>query len=177
MELCVYGASSQNIDPVYLQAGYRLGTVLADRGHGLIFGGGDTGLMGAVVRGALAHGGRAVGVAPHFFDRDGVLYQGCEILFTDTMRQRKELMEQRADAFIMAPGGIGTLEEFFEILTLKQLGRHRKPIGILNTAGCYDELLTFLAGLVTRGFMAASCLALYESDPSPEILLDRLEGV
>ena len=90
-------------------------------------------------------GGEIVGVAPRFFDEPGILFQGCtQMHFTDTMRQRKELMEQLSDGFIMAPGGIGTFEEFFEILTLRQLGRHQKPIAILNVRGYYDPLLALL---------------------------------
>ena len=177
MNLCVYGASSDRIDPVYLEAGKRLGEELARRGHTLVFGGGTTGMMGAAVRGTERLGGRSIGVSPKFFDLPGVLHQGCsEMIFTETMRQRKEIMEQRADGFIMTPGGIGTYEEFFEILTLKQLGRHEKPIGILNTAGYFDDLARLLQDTAEKGFMHTDCLQLYFITDDVNELLDYMEG-
>ena len=98
-------------------------------------------MMGAVARGMTEVGGEILGVAPGFFNVDGILYEKCtEFIYTETMRQRKQIMEDRADAFVMTAGGIGTFEEFFEILTLKQLGRHNKPIAILNTNGYYDAM-------------------------------------
>lgn len=176
MNLCVYGASSDLIDPVYLAEGERLGELMAQRGHGLVFGAGQTGMMGALARGAAKHDGTIIGVAPRFFDEPGVLYQTCtEMIFTETMRQRKEIMEDRADGFIMTPGGIGTYEEFFEILTLKQLGRHDKPIGILNTAGYFDDLARLLEDTAARGFMGEHCLKLYSIADTPEKLLEYME--
>ena len=176
MNLCVYGASSDLIDPAYLTEGERLGERMAQRGHGLVFGAGQTGMMGALARGMAKHGGTIIGVAPKFFDEPGVLYQECtEMIFTETMRQRKEIMEERADGFIMTPGGIGTYEEFFEILTLKQLGRHNKPIGILNTAGCFDDLARLLEDTAARGFMGEHCLKLYYIADTPEELLEYME--
>ena len=176
MKLCVFGASSDRIDRRYLEAGETLGHLMAQRGHRLIFGGGATGMMGAVVRGLTEEGGKSIGIAPRFFDREGVLYPGCsQMIFTDTMRQRKEQMEQLSDGFIVTPGGIGTLEEFFEVLTLKQLGQHHKPIAILNTAGCFDTLADLLEGLVRDGFMSAGCLGLYYMTDDPEALLSYLE--
>ena len=177
MNICVYGASSDRIDPVYLEAGYELGGELARRGHTLVFGAGTTGMMGAAVRGVESLGGRSIGVSPHFFNKPGVLHENCtEMIFTDTMRQRKEIMEQRADGFIMTPGGIGTYEEFFEILTLKQLGRHEKPIGILNTAGYFDDLARMLEDTAAKGFMAEDCLNLYFITADVNELLDYMEG-
>jgi len=176
MNLCVYGASSNQIEPVYLEEGERLGMLMAQKGHTLVFGAGQTGLMGALARGMAKYDGRMIGVAPRFFDQPGVLYEDCtEMIFTETMRQRKEIMEDRADGFIMTPGGIGTYEEFFEILTLKQLGRHAKPIGILNTAGYFDDLGRLLEDTAARGFMAESCLSLYHISAQPEELLAYME--
>ncbi|MGN0715686.1 MAG: TIGR00730 family Rossman fold protein, partial [Anaerovoracaceae bacterium] len=150
----------------------------ARRGHQLVFGGGATGMMGAVVRGVTEEGGQSTGIAPRFFDREGVLYPGCsQMIFTDTMRQRKEQMEKLSDGFIVTPGGIGTLEEFFEMLTLKQLGQHDKPIAILNTAGCFDALGALLEGLVEDGFMDAGCLGLYYMTDDAEELLSYMEAV
>ena len=128
MVICVYGASSDTIHPDFLKAGEALGAAMARRGHSLVFGGGGHGLMGAVARGVASGGGSITGVAPRFFNVDGVLFDGCtEFVYTDTMRERKAIMEERADAFLMTPGGIGTFEEFFEILTLRQLGGTTSP--------------------------------------------------
>ncbi|MBQ6570610.1 MAG: TIGR00730 family Rossman fold protein [Clostridia bacterium] len=154
MNICVFGASSSNIEQKYLDAAYNLGKLMAQRGYGMVFGGGANGIMGATVRGADENGGKSVGVAPRFFDTDGILYKNCtEFIFTDTMRERKQIMEDRSDAFIVAPGGIGTFEEFFEILTLKQLGRHGKPIAVLNTDGYYDDIERLLKKTADEGFM------------------------
>ena len=128
MNICVYGAASKNIDPKYTDAGYDLGLKLAKRGHGLVFGGGNGGMMGAVARGAHDGGAHIIGIAPSFFNIDGVLYpHSDEIIYTETMRQRKQKMEDMSGAFIVTPGGIGTFEEFFEILTLKQLAQVIHP--------------------------------------------------
>lgn len=176
MNICVYGASSDNILPVYIERTEKLGAEMAARGHGLVFGGGAHGLMGAAARGAASGGGTIIGVAPHFFKSEGILYPYCtEMIRTETMRERKEQMENRADAFIMTPGGIGTFEEFFEILTLRQLGRHGKPIGIFNVNGYYDPLLALLRHAVQEGFLGAACLDLYILSDDPVELLNRLE--
>ena len=134
-------------------------------------------MMGAVARGMTEKGGRIIGVAPSFFHVDGVLYEQCdEFVYTETMRERKQLMEERADAFVMSPGGIGTLEEFFEILTLKQLGRHAKPIAVLNTDRYYDAITDLLQNAVERKFMTAASMALFGVFEDAEALLDYLEN-
>lgn len=177
LQICVYGASSNEIDPRYLQAGEVLGLEMARRGHGLVFGGGACGLMGAVARGMTRGGGDILGVAPGFFNVDGILYDGCtEFIYTDTMRQRKSIMEERADAFIMAPGGIGTFEEFYEILTLRQLGRHNKPIAILNTLDYYAPLRQMQERAMEQGFMKEVCRQLCGWFDEPASLLDYLES-
>jgi uncharacterized protein (TIGR00730 family) len=176
MNICVYGASSNDIPAGYIAAVEELGREMARRGHGLVFGGGAQGLMGAAVRGVTELGGHSIGVAPSFFQVDGVLFDGCtEFVYTETMRQRKQIMEDRSDAFLMTPGGIGTFEEFFEILTLKQLGRHNKPIAILNLDGYYDAIEQMLHTAVEQGFMKAACLQLYGSFANPADALDYLE--
>ena len=144
----------QSANPYRLSPGaHQLGHCLAKAGFGLVFGGGNTGVMGACARGAAQAGGQILGVAPSFFNQEGVLYPSCTTLhLTDTMRQRKEMMEHLSHGFVMAPGGIGTLEEFFEILTLKQLGRHKKPIAVLNIRGYFDALEELLEGAVEEGF-------------------------
>lgn len=176
MKICVYGASSNNIDPAYLQAGEALGLAMAKRGHGLVFGGGANGLMGAAARGMTAGNGEIIGVAPRFFDVDGVLYPHCtEFVYTETMRERKAIMEERADAFIMTPGGIGTLEEFYEIVTLRQLGRLSKPVAILNTKDYYRPVLDMWEQAISQGFMTQACRGLFTISDDPETLLDQLE--
>jgi uncharacterized protein (TIGR00730 family) len=176
MNLCVYGASSNDIDRSYLEAGFDLGAAMARRGHGLVFGGGNTGLMGTVARGMTEGGGTIIGIAPKFFDEPGVLYQQCsQLIFTETMRERKGLMEEMSDGFIMTPGGIGTYEEFFEILTLKQLGRHNKPIAVLNLDGYYDLLQQMLEQTIEQGFMKPACRELYGVFSDADALLDYLE--
>lgn len=177
MKICLYGASSDTIDPGYLDAVYTLGVALGKRGHSLVFGAGAHGLMGAAARGVAAAGGSVIGVAPRFFDHDGILWKGCtELILTDTMRQRKQRMEDLADGFVMVPGGIGTYEEFFEILTLRQLEQHAKPIAVYNLAGYFDPLEQMLANTVRCGFMKPACLQLYASLKEASEVLDYLEG-
>ena len=177
MNICVYGASSKTIDKSYIEDGERLGKEMARRGHGLVFGGGASGLMGAVARGVYKEGGKIVGVAPKFFNVDGILFENCdEMLRPDTMRERKQIMEDRADAFIITPGGIGTFEEFFEILTLKQLERHNKPIAILNTNGYYDKMAEFIENAIDGEFLNEKSKLLYEFVDTAKEALDYIEG-
>lgn len=176
MNICVYGASSNAIDKDYILAGERLGEELAKRGHTLIFGAGAGGLMGAAARGADRMSGKMIGVAPLFFNADGILYDNCtELIRTTTMRERKQILEDLSDAFIMAPGGIGTFEEFFEVLTLKQLARHNKAIAVLNTNGYYDSLNKVLKDITNGGFMREDSLGLYETFSDPVSVLDYVE--
>lgn len=176
MNICVYGASSNVIAQTYIDAGEQLGLAMAKRGHGLVFGGGASGMMGAAARGMTQGGGRIIGVAPRFFDVDGILYPDCtEFVFTDTMRERKSIMEEKADAFIMTPGGIGTFEEFYEILTLRQLGRHQKPIAILNVDDYYRPLIQMQEQAIRQKFMRPECEKLCAWFDDPEKLLDYLE--
>ena len=149
MKICVYGASSNDIDAKYISAGEDFGRAMANAGHGMVFGGGANGMMGAAARGMTSCGGEIIGVVPKFFDVDGMLYDKCtEMIYTDTMRERKQIMEEKSDAFVMLPGGIGTFDEFFEILTLRQVGRHAKAIGVLNVSGYYDDILNMKFKLV-----------------------------
>lgn len=176
MNICVYGASSNAIENGYISAGEELGRVMASRGHSLIFGAGAGGLMGAVARGCKEIGGEIIGVVPSFFNVDGVLYDKCdELIFTDTMRQRKQIMEDRADAFVMTPGGIGTFEEFFEILTLKQVMRHNKPIAVLNTNGYFNPMIKMLEYAADERFMTEKCLTLAKFFDNSAELIKYLE--
>ncbi len=177
MNYCIYGAASDAIDPNFLQAGEALGRALGARGHGLVFGGGAAGMMGAAARGIRQMGdGEIIGVAPHFFHVDGVLFPDCtKMIYTDTMRERKQKMEELSDGFIVTPGGVGTMDEFFEILTLRQLGRHGKPIAILNTDGYYDPLDAMLTRMAEGRFMREASLNLFRFFAEPEPLVDWLE--
>ena len=178
MNVCLYGASSNEIDAKYITATEALGEALAKAGHGLVYGAGGCGLMGAAARGMTRFGGHIVGVAPGFLNVDGILYDRCdELVLTDTMRQRKQIMEERSDAFIVTPGGIGTYEEFFEIYTLKQLGRHQKPIILYNIDGFFDRLYDILKQLVEDGFMRETCLELLTFASTPDDVLAQLNTV
>lgn len=175
MNICIFGASSDRIDPAYFEAAEQLGALIARGGHHLVFGGGKEGLMGACARGLLREGGKALGIAPRFFDEPGILMkEECDFLFTDTMSERKKLMEDRADAFIALPGGIGTYEEFFEALTLKQLGRHNKPMVLLNTLGFYDAFELLLQNTAERRFMREDVLSLYALCIDPPAAMEHV---
>ena len=176
MNICVFGAASKDIDAKYRDAGYELGFQLAKRGHDLVFGGGDTGMMGASARGTHDGGGRVTGIAPSFFNVDGVLYQHHdELIYTDTMRQRKQKMEDLSQAFIVTPGGTGTFEEFFEILTLKQLGKLDKPIAILNTDKYFDPMLKMLHYSAEENFLSEKNFELFFVSDDIGKVLDFIE--
>lgn len=175
MKICIYGASGSELDPRYYDAAEELGRLLAREGHSLVFGGGNHGLMGACARGAAASGGEIIGVAPRFFDEPGVLFEHCtRFVFTETIRERKAAMEAESDAFIVLPGGIGTFEEFFETLTLKQLGRHGKPIAVLNTLGYYSDLMRMLETAAEGRFLSRNCLLLFDLCSGPEEALQAV---
>ena len=163
MKIAVYGAASSLIDSSYKQAGKELGIKIAERGHGLVFGGGANGMMGAVAEGVYEKGGYILGVVPEFFHEANaeISFKKCtDYIYTDTMRERKRQMEENCDAFIITPGGIGTLDEFFEILTLKQLGRHNKAIVVYNINGFFDELAGSLYKMVKEQFITTDCAEL-----------------
>lgn len=168
-----------HIDKSYVAAVELLGEKMAKRGHSLVFGAGGTGLMGAAARGVKRAGGYVHGVVPSFFKDEGIEQLFCEcdkMTYTDTMRERKAVMEDDADAFIIVPGGVGTFEELYEIVTLKQLNRLTKAIVILNINGYYDELEEFMHTAADRKFITESCLTLYEIFTDPDEALDYLEN-
>lgn len=178
MRICVYGAASPTIDPEYIEKVEHMGTEMGKRGHSLVFGGGGNGLMGAAARGVRSAGGYIVGVIPKFFNNENVeeICDFCnELIEPDTMRERKQIMEDNADAFIIVPGGIGTFEEFFEILTLKQLCRHNKPIAIYNIKGYYNELLYAMEKAMEKHFIRATCKELYFTTDNLEDLFRYIE--
>ncbi len=179
MQICVFGAASKTIDEKYIAAVEDMGEYLAEKGHNLVFGSGCTGCMGAAARGFKKGGGKTHGVIPKFFKddlHDFVDWDCDEITYTETMRERKAVMEDLADAFIITPGGSGTFEEFFEILTLKQLGRHRKPIAIFNIDGYYDKLDDMMEYSIETEFIKSNCRALYKYFTDFNEMLSYLEN-
>ncbi len=176
MNICVYCASSEAIDKSYIAAGEEFGEALAEKGHTLVFGAGKYGVMGAAARGVKRKDGNIIGIIPRFFDDIDVMFTDCKIIKTDTMRERKQLMESSSDAFVMMPGGIGTFEEFFEILTLKQLDRHRKPIVVYNVNGYYDSMINMLENAVNEKFMSEKCMKLFLVSDNKDEIFDYLDN-
>ncbi len=179
MRICVFGAASALIDKKFVDRTERLCESLAKRGHSLVFGAGATGLMGAAARGFKRGGGMITGVIPKFFREDSVeiIYDGCdELIFTETMAERKQTMERKAEAYIIAPGGIGTFEEFFEVLTLKQLGRHTCAMADYDIDGFYDGLERFMDEVTDKRFVNPTCKSLYSFFADDEKLIDYLEN-
>lgn len=177
MNICIYGASSNIISDDYIKKVEELGCLLAQKGHGLVFGGGACGLMGAAARGFSRANGNITGVAPRFFDVDGKLYDKCtRFIYTDTMRERKKILEDESDGFIVTPGGVGTYDEFFEIITLKQLGRHSKPVAIFNVCGYFDELQKLMEKAVREKMLSEKSLSLYKITDDPEELVLYFEN-
>lgn len=173
----VYCASSSKVAPVYFEAAHRLGTLLGQHGVKLVYGGTNIGLMGTVAEATLANGGSALGVIPALLNNVGIAYPSLsELIITDGMRERKAIMEERADAFIALPGGYGTLEEIFEIITTKQLGYHQKAIVLINTNGYYDLLLAQLQLATEQQFMSAGNLQLFKVVTTPEEALDYISN-
>jgi uncharacterized protein (TIGR00730 family) len=171
----VYCGSRHGARPAYADAARTLGQAIGERGWQLVYGGGNVGLMGVVADAVLGAGGRVVGVIPESLMRREVGHTGLsELHVVQTMHQRKQMMAERADAFIALPGGIGTLEELFEVWTWRQLGYHQQPIGLLNVDGFYDTLLAFMRQTVAEGFLSAPQQAVVEVGDEPLELLLRL---
>ena len=181
MNICIFGAASPKIDDMYIKEVEELGENLGKRGHDLVFGAGAHGLMGAAARGFHKGGGKVYGVVPKFFREEDIeaLYEECdEFYYTDTMAERKAQMEDLADAFIVVPGGIGTFEEFFEVLTLKQLGRHRKPIILFDINGYYLGIQALMRAGTTEQFLHENVMKLYKVfvETDDEHIINYLEG-
>ncbi len=179
MKVTVYGSASPRIDKKYKNAGFELGKALASRGHSMVFGAGSEGMMGAVAEGFKSVGGYVHGVIPHFFEEGGyenVFYDSDKITKTETMAERKQIMEDEADAFIITPGGIGTYEEFFQVITLKQLGRHKKAIAIYNPDGYFDPLDALMNDAINQGFVNKECSKLAPIFTDIQSLIDYVEN-
>lgn len=179
MTICMYGASSTKIDKKFIDECYNLAKAFALRGHNLVFGAGGDGLMGAAARGFYDGGAKVHGVIPKFFEENGYegIFKGCEkVTRTETMAERKAIMEENADAFVILPGGIGTFEEFFQVLTLKQLGRHKKAIAVYNVEGFYDKLNIFMDEITEKYFVNKECKLLYKTFNSQAEIINYVEN-
>ena len=179
MRICIYGSASDKIAEKYKKAVYDLAFALAERGHSLVFGGGGHGIMGAAARGFTDGHGRIFGVVPTFFKTTKVehLYERCdEVCWTDDMHERKRIMEDAAEAFIIAPGGAGTYDELFSALTNKQLDQMTKPIAVFGPYGFYDELFVFLEKAIKENFINDSCRELVKIFTEIGPLIEYLES-
>lgn len=169
--ICVYCASSNDVDPKYKQLASDVGAYLAQDNRKLVYGGGHVGLMGACADAVLEQGGEVIGVIPQFLQDREVAHKGLtELHITDTMQERQQKMADLSDAFIMLPGGLGTLAEFFEIVTWKQLGHHDKPIVVFNAYGYWDSLLEMLHKSMDERFLYQKANQLYS-------VCDDVEGI
>ena len=154
MNICLYGSGSRKTDKIYTDESYRLGCEIAKKEYTLVFGGGDTGMMGACAKGVHDNDGKSIGIAPEWIDNFEPLCRECSrFIYVDTMDERKKEFVNNSDAFIISPGGIGTLDEFFEIITLKKLKQHNKPIIVFNINHFYDTMLKMIDEMNEKGFL------------------------
>lgn len=173
--LCVFCGASHGSNPVFRESAKHLGHVFAEQGIELVWGGGHVGLMGTVADAVLAAGGRAYGVIPEFMAGRELAHPfASEMVVVDSMHARKAAMAERADGFIAMPGGLGTLDELFEILTWAQLQIHRKPVGLLNTRGFFDPLLALLKHMAEEGFIRPHNLNLFVVSDDASALIDAM---
>jgi uncharacterized protein (TIGR00730 family) len=174
-KICVYCGSSFGTSPVFRETAEALGRAIAQEGCTLVYGGGNVGLMGVVADAVLHNRGEVIGVIPHALKERELGHNGLtQLIAVDTMHERKKTMADLADAFIALPGGIGTMEELFEVYTWLQLRFHEKPIGLLNVDGYYDDLLRFIDRMVTSGFIHSDHRDLLLVDTDPHRLLQRV---
>ena len=173
--VCVFAGSQVGADPLFAQQARQLGILLVKNGWGLVYGGGSVGLMGEIADSVLDSGGKVIGVIPGFLATKELLHTGLtETITTEDMHSRKAKMAELADAFIALPGGLGTFEEMFEVLTWAQLGVHQKPIGLLNVAGFYDPVLSLVEHAIELGFVSQEHRELLEASESAEELINLL---
>lgn len=176
-DICVYCGSSLGRQPDYVKATGELASALVDRDLGLVYGGASVGMMGKLADAVLEQGGRVTGVIPEpLVDREVAHPSLTELCVVGSMHERKALMAERSDGFIALPGGLGTLEELFEMLTWAQLGMHRKPLGMLNIRGYYDGLVAFLDHAVTEAFVTPRHRSMLLIDKNAESLLQRFDA-
>ena len=175
--ICVYCSSSVRVDPRYFEIARSLGSEIGERGHSLVYGGAGIGLMGAVAKSAKERGAEVIGVLPEYMNARGITFDGADrIILTEDLRERKAVMEEKADAFISLPGGFGTLEETLEILTLKQLHVHNKPLVIINTGDFYRPLLDFFERFYRESFAREELRESYRVETSVSAALEYIEG-
>ncbi|MDI9849124.1 TIGR00730 family Rossman fold protein [Rhodoblastus sp. 17X3] len=176
-KICVYCGSSMGADPAFIASARDFGRILAESDIGLVYGGGDLGLMGAVAHAVLSAGGHVTGIIPRFLQkRENMLESVQDLLVVEDMHERKRLMFEKADAFVALPGGIGTLEELVEQLTWVQLQRHDKPVLIADIAGFWRPLLSLLDHMREQGFIRANCEARYLVRDKVEDILPALQA-
>ena len=176
--ICVFSGAAPGRDPIYAEAAYELGRLIAGHGMGVVYGGGRSGLMGRVADGAIDSGGHVTGIIPKFLDKVEIGHEGVTKLHViDTMHQRKEMMYAESDAFVVLPGGLGTLDETMEITTWRQLDLHKKPVIILNINGYWDHLLAMLQTVIREGFMHHDHLEHFETVTRVEELSPHLKGL
>lgn len=176
-KIAVYCGSSSGSDEIFKEKAYELGAVLAQNEIELVYGGAKVGLMGAVANGALDAGGKATGVLPHFLAEKELQHMGLtEMIFVETMHERKAKMNELADGFIGLPGGFGTMEELFEMMTWAQLLLHRKPVGILNIKGYYDSVIELIRTMHRNGFLKEEYLDLLIVSDDIHNLLEQIKN-
>jgi uncharacterized protein (TIGR00730 family) len=175
--ICVYCGSSDKIDPAYIEAAYALGKAIAYKNLKLVYGAGSTGLMGAVANGTLENGGEVIGVMPELFNTPNLAHQGLTRLeIVDDMHKRKARLAELSDAFVALPGGFGTFEELFEILTWAQIGLHQKPVGLLNIRQYFNPLFSMIERASAEGFIYQEHRALFTAADDPYSLLEALSN-
>lgn len=175
--IVVFCGSSEGADPEIVESAYRLGAKLAQEGVTLVYGAAKIGVMGKLAQGALDEQGKVIGVIPDFLKLKEVFHDGLtQLIITKNMHQRKLKMHELSDAILTLPGGYGTMEELFEMITWAQLGLHQKPIGLLNINGFYDELLAMLRTMVTKGFLKQDHYDMLLVDSTIDGLLDKMKN-
>ncbi|HUN89238.1 MAG TPA: TIGR00730 family Rossman fold protein [Terriglobales bacterium] len=176
MHLTVFSSSSDAIDPAFFEIANELGRTIAERGDTLVYGGTNVGLMGAAARAVTENGGKVIGVIPRYMVERGIDFSDCEMHLTRDLRERKAKMETLGDAFVVLPGGFGTLEELLEILTLKQLRQHQKAIVILNANGFFDPLRELFEHVFRQRFAKETTRALYHFSSSVPDVFSYLDS-
>ncbi|HEX7742291.1 MAG TPA: TIGR00730 family Rossman fold protein [Sphingobium sp.] len=173
--LAVYCGSAMPADPVYVEAARHVGHTMAERGIGVVYGGGRLGLMGAVADAALERGGEVIGVIPEALVHAEVAHRGCtQLHVVQTMHQRKALFTDLSDGFVTLPGGVGTMDELWEAISWSQLGYHAKPVGLLNVGGFYDQLIAFNRHMIGAGFIRPQHADILIHADTVEALLERM---
>ena len=175
-KICVFCGSSEGNDLAITETSKKLGEIFAKRNITLVYGAAKIGVMGILAKSVLDNNGRVIGVIPNFLKKKEVVHLGLsELITTENMHERKMKMQEESDGFIALPGGMGTLEELFEIITWLQLGLHQKPIGLLNINGFYNDLIKMLETMVRKGFLSLDNYNLLLVDSNPEFLLKKME--